>query len=148
MDETRVRAILVVSKYYRALDNAGAVCIFPEDLADLAFREINDWPGVGLVIDRTIEQVYQVALEVCWERQIQEEQAFKEGQLLRRYPATRDGGQVYVLLGSLALEELEQNIERLKGEANAKLIHAHALQARKEILITEGPFSDKLATKV
>jgi hypothetical protein len=66
-------------------------------------------------------------------------------QLLRRYPAIRDGEVVYVLREYLTLEERRENSERLRKEAAAKAAHADAIQAEtlqlhKTSSLTRTPF--------
>lgn len=68
-------------------------------------------------------------------------------QLQPRYPATRtiegESDEVYVLRSHLTLQERRANVARLRREAEAKMVHADALEAETEMLLHAGQLAEQ-----
>ncbi len=115
-----------------------------EQLTDVLRAEYN-------VRVAAILELRQMARAICRQRIAEEQEKAEshgdtlfEMQLQPRYPAERDGDEVYVLREKLTLDERQAIISRLRKEARAKLAHAEALEAETESLIRSGKLAMEL----
>lgn len=129
---------------YNLYDAVGKIEISPEDLAQAVYKRIDPrYVSPPLVQHAAILELKQLARGICATRQLEDERNVEQGslfdiQLQPRYPARRDNRDVYVLRAHLTLEERNENIARLRAEAEAKHAHADALQAETNMLLSQG----------
>lgn len=148
-DSQTERAMQVLREEYEELDNAGEVIIKPALLAAHAIERIDPASDSPVLVSwLAVLQMRQMARSIC--RTVSqlddpskaEQGALFDGQLQRRYPATREGEEVYVLRERLTLAERKANSARLRAESIAKARHADALDAETDALLAHGHFSD------
>lgn len=130
---------------YDRLDNSGDIEVSPAVVADEVRRVIDpESESPTLLCYAAVLELRQMARSLCRKRtcidddSAAEQQTLFDGQLQRRYPATRRGDEVYVLREYMTLDERIANISRLENEGRAKLRHADALRSETEALIARG----------
>jgi hypothetical protein len=155
MESTTEQLTVILSRKYNALDEKGVVAISPADLASAAYSEIDPLGRAPWLVQiAAIAELRQLARAVCRTRHLESERTSEQGslfdfQLQPRYPAKRplvDGEtpeDVYVLREHLTKNERDKNILRLRREAEAKTVHADALQAETDYLIQAGRLSEE-----
>jgi hypothetical protein len=151
MEQTAEQLNSIIRRKYNALDDAGVIAISPADLAAAVFDDIDPKHSSPVLVQiAAVLELRQLARAVCRERQGEDERIAEQGnlfdfQLQPRYPAIRtiDGEreEVYVLRENLTLKERLRNIDRLRREAEAKMVHADALQAETDFLVRAGKLS-------
>jgi hypothetical protein len=133
---------------YNVLNDARVIAISVADLAENVYEDI-DPQGLApeLVRSAAVLELRQLARAICRSRQVSDENQSQQGslfeQLQPRYPNCK--GDTYILREHLTLEDRQWNIERLRKEANVKLIHADALAAETEHLVSIGKLNPALA---
>jgi hypothetical protein len=148
MSETRL-AVMLLQAAYSQLDDKNIIAIYPEDLADVVFRQF-DQAGVtpALLAWAARLELRQLARHVC-ARHPKMAQSDADAQfdelldLRRRYPAMRcdDCGllrHAYVLRGGMSYWERKAVSSRLRSEGNAKLFHGDALDTETDLLVRSG----------
>lgn len=139
----------LIKEEYRKLDDQDVECISISVLADVVYARIDPRKISPMLVKMAaVLELRQIARGTCRERQARAETESESGslfdfQLQPRYPAERQGEDVYVLREHLTYNERHRNIARLRREAAAKSAHADALEAETEQLIRQG----KLATQ-
>jgi hypothetical protein len=133
---------------YNALDDARVIAISPADLAEAVFKQIDPAKHSPVLVEiAAIPQLRQLARAICRKRQEESERSSEQVnlfdlQLQVRYPATRtingEADDVYVLREHLTVEERIRNSARLRREAEAKMVHADALDAETDHLVRTG----------
>lgn len=144
-DSAAQQVLQVLREVYVELDEQGEIEVRPAMLAEAVRRQI-DPEGVSPVLMSYagVLQLRQMARSVCRKAINEDDEdgagqaALFDGQLQRRYPAERNGEEVYVLRDHLSLDERRRNIFRLRAEASSKARHADALEAETEGLIARG----------
>lgn len=133
---------------YEQMDANGDIAISPAVLAAQAYPDI-DPEGVAPILVQwaAVMEMRQLARGICRSRNDEfEERASMQDemfeQLQPRYPAHRNGEEVYVQREHLTPKEYEYNIARLRSEGAAKLAHADALQAEYEARDARGDFAE------
>jgi len=139
----------LLQQQYDRLDARGEVEISPAFLADAAYRHMDpDGAAPLLVRYAAMLELRQLARSICRKRIDDEQEAVEQlcltglfdGQLQPRYPARRNGQEVYVKREHLTLSERDAVCARLKAEATAKSRHADAFQAETDALLMQGHF--------
>jgi hypothetical protein len=152
MEQAAEQLSSIIRSKHNALNDVGMIEISPADLAAEAYKEIDPQRiAPALVQIAAILELRQLARAICRQQQRDSERIAEQGNLFDsylqpRYPAVRSIGdgeteEVYVLRAHLTLEERQRNIERLRREAEAKTMHADALQAETDHLIRTGKLS-------
>lgn len=146
-DSQTERAMQVLREEYETLDGTGDAVIKPALLAARAIERIDPASDSPVLVSwLAVLQMRQMARSICrMVSQIDDpsqagQGALFDGQLQRRYPATRDSEEVYVLRERLTLAEREANSARLRAEGIAKIRHADALDAETHALMASGHF--------
>lgn len=148
VDQVTLQAMDILSREYDRLNNAGAVEIRPDVLAQKAYRKIDTKKKAPPLAQWLAQlELRQMARLICrrhidgYEESIDQGALF-DGQLQPRYPATRNGEETYVKREFLALEERLNNVARLRKESIAKARHADALEAETDRLKAQGYFKN------
>lgn len=151
MEETQLTSL--IRRKYDILHDAGVIAISPADLATDVFNDIDPKKTSPMLVQMAaVLELRQLARGVCRQRHIDSERDAEQGnlfdfQLQPRYPALRtvdgESEEVYVLREHLTFSERMRNIERLRREAEAKMVHADALQAETDLLIRSAKLSDR-----
>jgi hypothetical protein len=150
VEQTAEQLNALLRSRYNVLDEARVIAISPADLATQVFDDIDPAKASpALVRVAAILELRQLARAICRTRNHESERNAEQGnlfdfQLQDRYPAPRvdvETGEVedfYVRRLYLTIEERQRNIERLRREAEAKMVHADALQAETDHLVRQG----------
>jgi hypothetical protein len=134
----------LIREKYNALDALGVVAICPAQLAADVMLDIDpDGDSPALVQTAAGLALRQLARAVCRSHQIEQEYLVEQASLFEfklqpRYPAEREGDDAYVLRSHLTIDERRKNITRLRREAEAKTLHADALEAETQHLVATG----------
>jgi hypothetical protein len=134
----------LIRQQYNELDERNTVTIAPAHLARAVYDALDPEAHSPLDVQfLCILQLRQMARQICAKRNDEEESQANQGalfemQLQPRYPAKRDGEDVYVIRAELTLKERRIIIARLEAEASAKARHAEALKAETEDLLKRG----------
>lgn len=139
----------IMRDVYDALDNTGDVEVNPKLVAARTLDRL-DPEGIAptLVGWTATLELRQMARAFCRRvscvadlgASVQSEMF--DGQLQRRYPAVRNGEEVYVLREHMTLRERRQMSARLRSEAKAKSQHADALDAETDALLQLGEIAE------
>lgn len=142
--ESTGKLMELLKMLYLELDADGEVGISPTLLASKVLDTIdpNRCSPILVSIAASLE-LRQLARVVCRETQSENESRAAQSvlfdeQLQSRYPATRDGEEIYVMRQHLTVEERLWNVSRLRKEAQTKGRHADALQSETDKLIASG----------
>jgi hypothetical protein len=136
----------ILQQQYERLDQAGDIEISPALVAAHGYEEMDPEAKAPTLVQYVAQlQLRQQARYICRKRVGEEDdtsnqtQMFDEG-LQPRYPAIRNGEEVYVKREHLTLHERKYNIGRLRNEGESKVKHAIALEAETNMLIARGDF--------
>lgn len=139
---------------YNAFDAEGVEAIDTSLLAESVYETLDPESDSPLLVKfAAVLELKQLARSICRDRQsLAERDAEQDGlfefQLQPRYPAARNGRDMYVLRHCLSVVERKKNIQRLRSEATAKNNHADALAAETDDLIRQGLLSVSEAVTV
>lgn len=127
---------------YQQFDNCGETAISPEALAVSVYHQIDpEMQSPKLVQHAAILELIEIARRVCRHRQVLAEHETEQRGLFElqpRYPAERDGRDVYVLREYLTYPEWKANEARLRQEGQSKIKHADAIAAEVDRLVSKG----------
>lgn len=134
---------------FNFLHDSGAVAISPASLATGVYAEIDPKKSAPMLVQlAAILELRQLGRGVCRHRHIISEHEAEQSTLFDyalqdRYPALRSlngepAEECYVLREHLTAAERQKNIKRLRREADAKQMHADALEAETNHLIQNG----------
>src|SRR5271157_1947316 len=141
----------LIREQYNRLDEANEITISPAQLARIVYDALDPKAHSPLDVQfLCILQLRQMARQICAKRNDEEENQANQGtlfemQLQPRYPAKRDGEDVYVVRSMLTLQERRIIIARLELEASAKMRHAQALKAETDELLKRGVLHEESA---
>jgi hypothetical protein len=141
----QTQLIEVLSAQYHELDQKSVITVYPGNIADAAYK-VMDPDGLAPLMVRcaALLELRQLARSICRHTNVddQEEERSQlpmfDGDLQRRYPAHRDGEEVYVLREFLTETERRGNVARLRAEGKSKLAHANALELETDTLFAAG----------
>jgi len=136
----------VILEEYTRLEDQHEVAIEPVLLADYAQAILDPEHHSPPEVEwSSILHLRELARRVCARRVSQDFQREDEAQedlfddvLQHRYPCLRAGRDCYVLRSQLTRSEYEENIRRLKVEADAKSLHALKLSNEMQSKILAG----------
>ena len=156
MDTTTEQLNALLYAKYRVLNDAKVIGISPKLLAEKVFDEIDPRSRSPLLVQgAAILELRQLARGICRDEHTKSQEVSESGslfdfQLQARYPATRaiegmdrEKEEVYVLREHLTVKERRQNSARLRGEANAKIAHADALDAETDAMVRSGKLHEE-----
>lgn len=127
---------------YQQFDDREEKEISPEALAASVYHQIDpELIAPNLVRHAAILELRELSRRICRQRQILCEQEMEQRNLFElqpRYPATREGRDVYVLREHLTYQEWKENEYRLRQEGQAKIRHADAIGAEVDRLVSCG----------
>ena len=137
-----------VRKAYFKLATTGMAVLIPAKIADSAYMSLDPDSVAPLSVRwGCVLQLRQIARRECarlhdpkqvvLERNEEELDLFSE-MLQDRYPAKRNGDEVYVLREALTVDERYRVIGRMKRCGKALVKHADALQKETETLVNTG----------
>jgi hypothetical protein len=141
----------LIREQYNRLDDANEPTISPAHLARVVYDALDPEAHAPMDVRFLANlQLRQMARQICARRNDEEENQANQGtlfemQLQPRYPAKRDGEDVYVVRAELTLQERRLIIARLETEAKAKTRHAEALKAETEALLKRGVLHEESA---
>lgn len=127
---------------YSRLDNQHMIEIAPDDLASRVYKRIDSSQRApSLVRYAAFLELKQLARAICRARAAGDESDTEQTEIFAlqlRYPAERDGRDVYVLRQELKYSERRKNEARLEAEGAAKIQHARMLRAETDELVRQG----------
>jgi hypothetical protein len=147
-NETQFEHVMqILREEYARLDDAGDVEIKPALLAANTQQRL-DPNGLAptLISYCAVLEMRQMARSICRQKSPTEDVSIGsqselfDGQLQRRYPASRNGDEVYVLREHLTLPERRSIEARMSAAARSLARHTDAFRAETETLLATGAF--------
>jgi len=150
MSETQSEQVMqILRDEYARLDDSGEINIKPALLAARTKARIDpDDQSPTLIGYCAVLEMRQMARSICRQKSPTDEVTISsqtelfDGQLQRRYPATRDGEEGYVLRDHLTLAERRTIEVRMSTAAMSLARHVDAFRAETEVLVARGDLSD------
>lgn len=140
------RLVHTLAQTYMQLDEGREIAISPALVAQRAYAQIDPTQQAPpLARWAAILELRQMARAICRKRIEEDDAPSRQGQLFsgqlqQRYPARRNGQDMYVLREHLTLDERRHNIARLRSVVEAVSRHADALQSETDALLARGYF--------
>lgn len=144
LKDSTAKLMEFLKERYVELDGDGELEISPSLLASKVLDTIDPNRASPILVTIAASlQLRQLARTVCRETQNERElqaanASLFDDQLQPRYPARRNGEEVYVPRHHLTFDERQWNIMRLRREASSKGKHADALQSETDRLVATG----------
>lgn len=130
---------------YQQFDNRREKEISPEAIAVSVYGQIDpELQAPKLVQHAAILELIEISRRICRHRHVLDEYETEQRGLFElqpRYPAEREGRDVYVLSDFLTYPEWKANESRLRQEGQTKIKHADAISAHVDKLVSGGQLS-------